>query len=192
MSASIGGGLAWIGLEAMTIHAACSKHGAVNHSATLAQLPPGKLYAKAKGVNFMQRGHICPHPPGPLSLPICMSEPWLHSLNKSVWHICHRAVGIMTMAKEPGVTGTLFPMTSADPPIQRTKLHYDHRFRDTHPLLLPRLWAKWSGVKPILAKKLLQLGDFAMQQHRFSHVISMEILTGYNLTLTYINSNSIT
>ena len=59
-----------------------------------------------------------------------------------------------------------------------------HRFRDTRPLLLPRLWAKWSGVKPILAKKLLQLGDFAMQQHWFSHVISMEILTGYNLTLT--------
>ena len=72
------------------------------------------------------------------------------------------------------------------------KLQIGNRFRDTRPLLLPRLWAKWSRVKPILAKKLLQLGDFAMQQHWFSHVISMEILTGYNLTLTYINSNSIT
>ena len=35
MSASIGGGL---GLEPMTVHAAHSKHGAVDHSATLARL----------------------------------------------------------------------------------------------------------------------------------------------------------
>ena len=36
-------------------------------------------------------------------------------------------------------------------------------------------------LKPIFAKKLLQLGDFAWQQQLFSYVISMETLTGYNL-----------
>ena len=56
----------------------------------------------------------------------------------------------------------------------------EHRFRDTLLSTTPRLWATCAGVKPVLAKKLLQLWDFAKQQHWFSQVISMEILTGCN------------
>ena len=46
----------------------------------------------------------------------------------------------------------------------------------------PRLTASSAILKPIFAKKLLQLGDFALQQQCFLHVIPMETLTGYNLT----------
>ena len=56
-----------------------------------------------------------------------------------------------------------------------------HRFRESSSYQ-PRLTASSAILKPIFAKKLLQLGDFALQQQWFFHVIPMETLTGYNLT----------
>ena len=49
-------------------------------------------------------------------------------------------------------------------------------------VLTPRLITSHIRVKPVLTKKLLQLVDFALQQHWFFHVIQMEISKGYNFT----------
>ena len=84
------------------------------------------------------------------------------------------------------------PNSSASPSQARTKidclnhsesieLFRNHRFRDSSSYQ-PRLTASSAILKPIFAKKLLQLGDFALQQQWFFHVIPMETLTGYNLT----------
>ena len=60
-------------------------------------------------------------------------------------------------------------------------MYLNHRFRESSSYH-SRLTASSAILKPIFAKKLLQLGDFALQQQWFFHVIPMETLTGYNLT----------
>ena len=64
-----------------------------------------------------------------------------------------------------------------------------HRFRESSSYH-PRLTVSSAILKPLFGKKLLQLGGFALQQEWFFHVIPMETLTGYNLTLTYENRST--